>query len=132
MERIKQGRLIRGYSQHELAKMAEVSAQAVSKYERDLDVPGSGVLLRLSEALDVGVEFFVRPHRISRINPSFRKHCALSRKAEAAIIAEIHDWLEKYIEIKKILFPEEKISGSLIRQDFLTPSIAWRMLRPSP
>jgi Zn-dependent peptidase ImmA (M78 family) len=103
-ERIKQGRQIRGYSQRELANAAGVSAQAISKYERDRDVPGSGVLIRLSRALDVGVEFFVRPCRISRISPSFRKHCSLSRKAEGAVI----DWLEKYLEIENILFPDEK------------------------
>jgi Zn-dependent peptidase ImmA (M78 family) len=107
-ERIKQGRQIRGYSQRELANVAGVSAQAISKYERDLDVPGSGVLIRLSKALDVGVEFFVRPHRIFRINPCFRKHCSLSRKAESAVIASIRDWLEKYLEIERILFPDEK------------------------
>jgi Zn-dependent peptidase ImmA (M78 family)/DNA-binding XRE family transcriptional regulator len=107
-ERIKQGRQIRGYSQRELANAAGVSAQAISKYERDRDVPGSGVLIRLSRALDVGVEFFVRPSRISRISPSFRKHCSLSRKAEGAVIANIRDWLEKYLEIENILFPDEK------------------------
>jgi Zn-dependent peptidase ImmA (M78 family)/DNA-binding XRE family transcriptional regulator len=107
-ERIKQGRQIRGYSQRELANSAGVSAQAISKYERDLDVPGSGVLIRLSRALDVGVEFFVRPHRISRISPCFRKHCSISRKGEGAIIAKIRDWLEKYLEIESILLPDEK------------------------
>ncbi len=73
-----------------------------------MDVPGSGVLIRLSRALDVGVEFFVRPHRISRIRPCFRKHCSLNRKEEGAVIAKIRDWLEKYLEIENILFPDEK------------------------
>jgi len=71
-------------------------------------VPGSGVLIRLSRALDVGVEFFIRPCRISRIGPSFRKHCSLSRKVEGAVIANIRDWLEKYLEIENMLFPDEK------------------------
>ena len=37
-ERIKQARHMRGLNQRELAKGAGVSAQAISKYERDLDV----------------------------------------------------------------------------------------------
>lgn len=106
-ERIKQARKIRGMSQRELAKRAEVSAQAISKYERDINVPSSGVLLRLSKALGVGVEFFVRPKSVARITPDYRRRRALPRKREAALIAEIADWLERYIEIERILHPEE-------------------------
>lgn len=94
---------MRGLNQRELAKSAGVSAQAISKYERDLDVPGSGVLIRLSRALGIGIEFFVRPHRVTKITPSYRKHCSMPRKAETAIIAKILDWLEKYLEIESIL-----------------------------
>jgi len=88
-ERIKQARKIRGMSQRELAKRAEVSAQAISKYERDINAPSSGVLLRLSKALGVGVEFFVRPKSVARITPDYRKRRALPRKREAALIAGI-------------------------------------------
>jgi Zn-dependent peptidase ImmA (M78 family)/DNA-binding XRE family transcriptional regulator len=106
-ERIKQARKIRGMSQRVLAKRAEVSAQAISKYERDINAPSSGVLLRLSKALGVGVEFFVRPKSVVRITPDYRKRRALPRKREAALIAEIADWLERYIEIERILRPDE-------------------------
>ena len=105
-ERIKQARKIRGMSQRELAKRAEVSAQAISKYERDINAPSSGVLLRLSKALGVGVEFFVRPKSVVQITPDYRRRCALPRKKEAALIAGIADWLERYIEIERILRPE--------------------------
>jgi Zn-dependent peptidase ImmA (M78 family)/DNA-binding XRE family transcriptional regulator len=106
-ERIKQARKIRGMSQRVLAKRAEVSAQAISKYERDINAPSSGVLLRLSKALGVGVEFFVRPRSVVRITPDYRKRRALPRKREATLIAEIADWLERYIEIERILRPDE-------------------------
>jgi transcriptional regulator with XRE-family HTH domain len=36
-----------------LSEEVGVSAMAISKYERDLDVAGSGVLLRLAQALGV-------------------------------------------------------------------------------
>lgn len=105
-ERIKQARHMRGLNQRELARSASVSAQAISKYERDQDVPSSGVLIRLSKALGVGVEFFVRPKRVVKITPNYRKHCALPRKAETTIIARILDWLEKYLEIESIISTE--------------------------
>ncbi len=102
-ERIKQARHMRGLNQRDLAKGAGVSAQAISKYERDLDVPSSGVLIRLSKALGVGIEFFVRPRMVAKITPMYRKHCSMPRKTETAILAKILDWLEKYLEIEDIL-----------------------------
>jgi Zn-dependent peptidase ImmA (M78 family)/DNA-binding XRE family transcriptional regulator len=109
-ERIKQARRIRGLSQRELARSASVSAQAVSKYERDLDLPSSGVLLRLSKALNIGIEFFVRPQRVPKITPHYRKHCAMPHRAESSIRAKIIDWLEKYLEIESILsFDKDKL-----------------------
>ncbi len=59
-ERIKLGRKSSGLSLRALAEEVGVSAQAISKYERDQDVPSSGVLLRLARALGVRVEFFFR------------------------------------------------------------------------
>ena len=88
-ERIKQARKIRGMSQRVLAERAGVSAQAISKYERDINAPSSGVLLRLSKALGVGVEFFVRPKCVVAITPDRRRRRALPRKREAALIAGI-------------------------------------------
>lgn len=108
-ERIKQARHIRGMSQRELAKNAGVSAQAISKYERNKNVPSSGVLLRLSKALDLNVEFFVRPKRVPQIVPDYRKRQVLPRKVEASIVAEIADWLERYLEIESILNPYEDV-----------------------
>ena len=95
-------------SQRELAGSIGVSAQAISNYERDKNVPSSGVLLRLSKTLGVGIEFFVRPQIVTQITPDYRKRRALPRKVESAIIAEVTDWLERYLEIESILRPEEK------------------------
>lgn len=106
-ERIKQARKIRGMSQRVLAERAGVSAQAISKYERDINAPSSGVLLRLSKALGVGVEFFVRPKSVVSITPDYRRLRAFPKKKEAALIAGIADWLERYLEIERILRPEE-------------------------
>jgi transcriptional regulator with XRE-family HTH domain len=69
-ERIKQARKLRYLSQRELAKRAEVSAQAISKYEREMNAPSTGVLL-LSKALGAGVEFFVHPRSVVAITADY-------------------------------------------------------------
>jgi Zn-dependent peptidase ImmA (M78 family)/DNA-binding XRE family transcriptional regulator len=102
-ERIKLARQAAGLSQRETAAKAGISAQAVSKYERGLDVPSSGVLLRLAPALDVRTEFLLRPARPGIPALEFRKHGPLSRKQMDAVHASIQDWLERYLTIEEIV-----------------------------
>jgi Zn-dependent peptidase ImmA (M78 family)/transcriptional regulator with XRE-family HTH domain len=104
--RIKQGRLKTSLSQRQLAAKIGVSAQAISKYERDLDVPGSKVLIQLSKALDLRIEFFLRPASITKIEPKFRKRMTLSVKGQDALLSSVQDWLERYLEIEGILSEE--------------------------
>lgn len=98
-ERIKQARLIGRLSLRDLAERTDLSAQAISKYERGMDIPSSGSLLRLAKALHVNIEFFLRPQRVEKITPSYRTHGAMPRKEESALIAKIQSWLDKYLEV---------------------------------
>ena len=100
--RVKQARNLRGLSQRDLAELVGVSAQAISKYERDLDVPGSKVIIGLSKALDVGTEYFFRQTAVTGLRPVFRKLKTLPKKEEYKIMAEISDWLERYLTIESI------------------------------
>ncbi len=129
-ERIKQARLAAGMSQRDLASRAGVSAQAVSKYERNLDIPSSGVLLRLSEALGVKIDYFFRQHTVKLIAPAYRKRAALPRKEEKAILNRIQEWLERYLEAED-LFPEEYSQSfalpNEISQDVAVPEDAERI-----
>ena len=109
-ERIKLARKMKQYSQDELAQQAEVSKMAISKYERDQDIPSSGVLLHISNALNVPVEFFFRPPIINIELQAYRKLSSLGQKEQEAIQAQVQEWLERYIELED-LFPEEKASG---------------------
>jgi Zn-dependent peptidase ImmA (M78 family)/transcriptional regulator with XRE-family HTH domain len=102
-ERIKLGRQMAGLTLRELAATADISAQAISKYERNLDVPGSKVLIRMARAMHVSVEFFLRPKSISKIQPKFRRRQSLSAKGKNAILSRVSDWLERYLEIEDIL-----------------------------
>jgi len=102
--RILQARKIRGFSLRDVGEQANLSAQAISKYERGLDIPGSASLLRLSRALDLPVEFFVRPQRVLTIEPDYRKRSTLPKKQEEALQARILGWLDRYLEIEEIRF----------------------------
>jgi transcriptional regulator with XRE-family HTH domain len=42
-----------------------VSHQAFAKYEKEEDIPRSGVLLKLSNVLNVGMDFFLQPIEVS-------------------------------------------------------------------
>ena len=99
-ERIKQIRRANGHSLRALAKSVGVSAMAISKYERDEDIPSSGVLLRLSDALKTPLDFFLRPARINIQLLAYRKHTSLKIKEQEAIQAQIQNWIERYMELE--------------------------------
>jgi Zn-dependent peptidase ImmA (M78 family)/transcriptional regulator with XRE-family HTH domain len=80
---------------------------AISKYERDLDTPSSGVLLRLARALDVKTEYFLRPVTVTVSVPTYRRRISLPRKQEQAIIAQVQEWLERYLDVESFFGPPD-------------------------
>lgn len=106
-QRIEQARKANRMSLRSLAKKAEISAMAISKYERGLDMPSSGVLLRLAQALDVSIDFLFRPHTVSVQLKMYRKHAALGVKEQEAIQMRIQEWLERCLEVESF-FPDER------------------------
>ncbi|HHW14104.1 MAG TPA: helix-turn-helix domain-containing protein [Firmicutes bacterium] len=106
-QRLKLARQAVGLSLRDLAEKVQLSAQALSKYERGLDVPSSGVLLRLARALGVKTEYFFRPDLQLEITPVFRKRSTLGKRQEAAIVSRIREWLERYLELEGLFPPEQ-------------------------
>lgn len=137
--RIQQARRMRGFSLRELGGRADLSAQAVSKYERGLDIPSSGSLLRLSRALELPVEFFLRPRRVLEIRPDYRKRGSLPNQQVLALEARILDWLDRYLEIEEIRtldggdfafppsFPREAATPAEVEAAALDLREAWRL-----
>jgi Zn-dependent peptidase ImmA (M78 family)/DNA-binding XRE family transcriptional regulator len=111
-QRIKQARKANNLSLRNLAEKVEISHMAISKYERDLDIPSSGVLLRLAQALGVSIDFLFRPETISVQLQAYRKHTALGVKEQEAIQMRIQEWLERYLEVESF-FPDEQRTVSL-------------------
>lgn len=82
----------------ELDKM--VSAQALSKYERDEMMPGSDVLAALARALGVAESYLLGQNDLTLESVEFRKNMITSKKEEASIKASVLSEVERYLEIE--------------------------------
>jgi Zn-dependent peptidase ImmA (M78 family)/DNA-binding XRE family transcriptional regulator len=106
--RIRQARKAARKSMRDLADEVGISAMAISKYERDINVPRSSVLIEIANALGFKVEYFFRPQVVTVTTPEFR--CStMSVKDETAVMACIEESLEPYLEVES-LFPDEQTS----------------------
>lgn len=110
-ERVKIARRAAGLNQRALAEKAGVTAMAISKYERGLNIPSSAVLLRLARALGIKTEYFVRPVTVTLraggpqgpealTAPSYRRRISLLRNQEHVIMGQIQEWLERYLDLE--------------------------------
>lgn len=107
-ERIKMTRKANRMSMRNLALKAEISPMAISKYERGLDTPSSGVLLRIAKALGISVDYFFRPKTIKVELQAYRKHYSLLIKEQGAIQMHIQEWLERYLEVESFFEGEKQ------------------------
>lgn len=113
--RIKLARKANEMSMRALAERIGVSAMAISKYERGVINPSSGVLLRLARAMDVKVEYFFRPSPEAVSLTLYRKHASLGKTELGAIHSKIQEWLERYLEIESFSV-EEKVTFNYLHQ----------------
>ena len=108
-ERLKAARLSVGLTQRELAGMCDISAMAISKYERNLDMPSSGVLLRLARALKSPIDYFFRPLTVTLSEPMYRCRPTFSSKEKLKLQYQAQEWLERYLEVESLL-PSEQVT----------------------
>jgi len=101
-ERLKVARHRTGMDMRKLARAAGVSAMAISKYERGLDVPGSAVLIRLARELGVKVEFLLRRNTLQLAEASFRCRKALPAKQRKAVLASVQDFAERSVQAAEL------------------------------
>ena len=104
-ERLKRARIKSGLSMQELVNKANniVSKQSISQYEKNLKSPSSTVLIALSNALGVGVDYFFRNVSVNIEKVDFRKQSSFGKKKQEILKENIKDYLERYIEIENIL-----------------------------
>jgi len=106
-ERLKMARSLAGMSQQDVADRVGLSRMAISKYEHEQMLPGSDVLIRLAQALAQPVEFFLRgPVRVS-VRPAYRRRAALRGKQVEAVLAQLQEWVERYLAVESLYPPGE-------------------------
>ena len=80
-----------------------VTAQAISKYERDEAVPGSAVLIALANALGVTVDYLVGEQEMALEGIEFRRRAITSKREEAQVGAKVLGMLERYLAVEELL-----------------------------
>jgi transcriptional regulator with XRE-family HTH domain len=80
-----------------------VTAQAISKYERDESMPSSRVLIALANALDVSPEYLISDWGIQLEGIEFRKKKPVTKREETRVEARVLDMLERYLTVEEIL-----------------------------
>ena len=106
-ERIRHARKRAGLSMRDLAAQVEVSAQAISNYERGEDTPRAAVLLQLARVLQVSTEFFFRKTEVQLTCPQYRKTSRFGVKDREAALERIREQLERYLDLES-LFPPNR------------------------
>jgi Zn-dependent peptidase ImmA (M78 family) len=101
--RLKVARAAAGLSLRELSARMQglVTAQAIGKYERDEDMPGSRVLMALADALEVREDYLLKDEELALEGVDFRKKA--SAREEAAIEARTLQMLERYLAVEDLL-----------------------------
>ena len=104
-QRIKVSRQALGLSLRDLESKIDnrVSAQAISKYERDESMPSSGVLIALAGALGVSEDYLVSDTEIVLESVDFRKKSFTGAKEKNQVEAKVLDFLGRYLTVEDIL-----------------------------
>ena len=79
-----------------------VSKQSISKYEKGIMMPESTILIALSKALNVNVDFFFRPYNVTVEDIEFRKKSKLKASSLKSIKEKVIDEIERYMEIENL------------------------------
>lgn len=118
-QRIKVCRRALGLSLRDLESKIDnrVSAQAISKYERDESMPSSGVLIALARALGVSEDYLATDTDIVLESVDFRKKSITGAREKNQVEARVLDFLERYLTVEEILG---------------LPTVDWDMPREAP
>lgn len=104
-QKLKVARVAAGLSLRDLSEAIDgrVTAQAIGKYERDEDMPSSGVLLALAQALKVSEDYLLSDEELVLESVEFRKKPSSSAREEATLEARTIHLLERYLVVEDLL-----------------------------
>jgi Zn-dependent peptidase ImmA (M78 family) len=103
-QRLKLARAGAGLSLRELEERLDnrVTAQALSKYERDEMMPSSGVLKALADTLNVSMSYLLSSEEFQLEDVEFRR-ADLPAKDLARVEAAVIDRLQRYLTVEEVL-----------------------------
>ncbi|MCF7804018.1 MAG: ImmA/IrrE family metallo-endopeptidase [Candidatus Marinimicrobia bacterium] len=118
-QRLKHARLMRGFSLQDLSDRLDnrISRQALHKYEKGQVVPGNVMIQNIADALDLKPDYFYRDHAVEIEEISFRKLSRLQKKEQNRIVETARDFLERYLELEKILGTQPHVKNPLQEQN---------------
>ena len=103
--RLKLARIAAGLSLRDLSEVMDgrVSAQAISKYERNEDMPSSDVLLALAAALRTMPDYLLSPDDLEIEEVEFRRKAIGSERELASVTAQTLQLVEGYLAVEDAL-----------------------------
>ena len=118
-QRLRMVRSASGLSLRTLARAIDnhVTAQTISKYERNEAMPSSGVLIALANALGVTVNYLVGDQGMALEGIEFGRRAISSKREEAQVEAQVLAMLERYLLVEDLLG---------------LPSVGWDKPRQAP
>jgi Zn-dependent peptidase ImmA (M78 family) len=104
-ERLKIARAAAGLSLRDLEAAIGnlVTAQAIGKYERNEDMPRSGVLSALADALNVSEDYLLAADEMVLDGVEFRKKEMATKREEAFVQGQTLHLLERYLAVESVL-----------------------------
>ena len=120
-QRISELRKQHDLSQYQLAKLLEVSRQAVSKWENDQAEPDALHLIRLADLLDTDLEYLSTGRRnFSRRPPVVINTVeTIETVVEKPIVREVEKIVERIIEKTVVAFVDKPIMKKVYRKEYL-------------
>ena len=110
-----------GLSQYQLAKVMEVSRQAVSKWENDQTAPDTLKMIRLSDVLDTDIEYLSTGRKRTTSDSSIVNDSAEmpERIVEKTAIERVETVVEKVIEKPVIRYIEKPVLKKVYRKIYI-------------
>jgi len=109
-ERLKMARRLADMSQARVAEQVGLSKMAISKYENGQVLPNSDALIRLAHVYGQPAEFFLRGPVTATVTPVYRGRKSLRGKHEAAVVAQLQEWVERYLAAESLYPPDEWVA----------------------
>jgi len=109
-ERLKRARIMRGYSLRGLSEALEGvwSHTQLQKFEKGLVSVDTKALSRLSRALDVRPDFFVKKDNLGFSEVEYRSLTKVGKKKRERLQEEAFEFFERYLEIENVVGLDRK------------------------